>query len=254
MSIQQIKPWLLGALLVLGACNAPSDPTPPPPADHAVASRTPAVSANEPATTPATAGAADTAPARPMSCSSEIGAAAAARRVAVCQTVSPATHPPCNAANSCAMIEEEIARGCTLFDGEGTAMKGCETDPKGAQAAADVIRRYYAAINARDYGAAWMQWGENGRPGQTFAAFVDGFAHTRSTRVVIGKLEPAEGAAGSIYQSIPVTVEATLDNGTRQRFSGAYVVRRVNGVDGASPAQLRWHIASARLRAQTGSP
>jgi hypothetical protein len=130
-------------------------------------------------------------------------------------------------------------------------MKGCDVEPRSGQAAADVVRRYYAAINARDYATAWSQWGEDGRPGQTFDAFVAGFAHTRSTRVAIGKLEPAEGAAGSIYQSVPVTVEARLDDGARQRFSGAYVVRRVNGVDGATAAQLRWHIASARLQADS---
>ena len=44
--------------------------------------------------------------AQPLSCAAEIGTAAAAKRVAICRNVSPATHPPCNAANSCAMIED----------------------------------------------------------------------------------------------------------------------------------------------------
>jgi hypothetical protein len=47
---------------------------------------------------------------------------------------------------------------------------------------------------------------------------------------------------------VPVTVEATLADGTRQRFRGDYVLRRVNGVDGASAAQLRWRIDSAQLK------
>jgi hypothetical protein len=65
--------------------------------------------------------------------------------------------------------------------------------------------------------------------------------------VTIGALTPGDGGAGSIYQPVPVTVDATLDDGTRQRFRGTYVVRRVNGVDGARPDQLRWHIDSATL-------
>jgi hypothetical protein len=116
------------------------------------------------------------------------------------------------------------------------------------QAAADVVRRYYSAIDARDYATAWAQWGDNGQPGQTFKAFKDGFAHTRSTRVTIGSLEPGGAGAGSIYQPVPVTVDATLDDGTRQRFAGTYVLRRVNDVDGASASQLRWHLGSAELR------
>jgi hypothetical protein len=186
--------------------------------------------------------------AAPRSCAAQIGAAAAAQRVKVCRNTSPATHPPCNAANSCAMIEDEIARSCALFDGDEPPMKGCGPDPKGMQAAADVVRRYYSAIDARDYATAWTQWGDDGRPGQSFKAFENGFAQTRSTQVKIGALEPGDGGAGSIYQPVPVTVEATLVDGTRQRFTGSYIVRRINDVDGASPSQLRWHIDSAQLR------
>lgn len=178
-----------------------------------------------------------------MSCANAIGAVAAAKRVAICRDVSPATHPPCNAANSCAMIDGEIARSCALFDDAG-----CTPAPKSAAAAADVVRRYYSAIDARDYPTAWTLWGDDGRPGQAYAAFAAGFAHTRSTRVTIGKLEPGDAGMGSIYQLVPVTVDATLDDGTRQRFVGRYTVRRVNDVDGASPAQLRWHLGSAELR------
>jgi hypothetical protein len=178
-----------------------------------------------------------------LSCAADIGPAAAARRVAICRNVSPATHPPCNVANSCAMIDDEIARSCALFDGSG-----CTPAPKSPDAAADVVRRYYSAINARDFSTAWRMWGDDGRPGQTYRAFATGFAHTRNVRVTIGALEPGDAAMGSIYQPVPVTVDATLHDGTRQRFVGRYTVRRVNDVDGASPGQLRWHLGSAELR------
>ena len=237
-------------LLALGACGSggggasttgEAEATP-----MVAASATPrALSTPKPARTSVAAS-------QPLSCAAEIGTAAAAKRVAICRDVSPATHPPCNAANSCAMIEDEIARSCALFDGKGSRMAGCTVDPTSGQAAADVVRRYYAAINARDYATAWTQWGDDGRPGQTFKGFEQGFAKTRATRVTIGTLPPAEGAAGSVYQTVPVTVEATTDAGARQRFAGSYVVRRVNGVDGASAAQLRWHLDSATLKPATG--
>jgi hypothetical protein len=227
-------------LLLASGCNGPAPA--PDAAPGTPARATPAApSPTTPAATPIAARA-------PRSCAAELGAAAAAQRVRACRNVSPATRPPCNAANSCALIEDEIARSCALFDGDGAPMQGCGPDPKGAQAGADVVRRYYAALDARDYSTAWSQWGDGGRPGQSFAAFRDGFARTRATRVTIGTLPPVEGAAGSSYLTVPVTVEATLDDGKRQRFVGSYVVRRVNDVDGATAEQRRWHLGSAQLR------
>lgn len=248
--------WMISgcALLALGACGAPSQPERK--ADGAAANNV-AVPANE---APDNQGAAqspmpDAAPvdnavsAAPLSCAADIGSAAAAKRVAICRNVSPATRPPCNAANSCAMIEDEIARSCALFDGKGEPMQGCDPAPKSMAAAVAVVQRYYSALNARDYGTAWAQWGEDGRPGQSFDQFEAGFAGTRSTRVTIGRLEPGDAGAGSIYQTVPVTVDSQLADGTRQRFVGDYVLRRVNDVDGATPAQLRWHIGQAKLKA-----
>ncbi|EXS68680.1 hypothetical protein [Sphingobium sp. Ant17] len=67
--------------------------------------------------------------------------------------------------------------------------------------------------------------------------------------MTIGDVEPGSAGAGSIYQTVPVTVDSQLQNGTVQRFAGDYIVRRVNDVDGASPGQLRWHIGQATLKA-----
>ena len=59
-----------------------------------------------------------------VSCDQSIGAAQAHRLVDRCLTVSPATHPPCNAANDCALIQDEIRRGCALLDKDRPAF--CE--------------------------------------------------------------------------------------------------------------------------------
>lgn len=253
-----LTPWKSLPLFALAACGASSDRsddrsqnTPDVARNQsggdtvAVRQSTPSPAAIDNSISPATSS-----PKALMrtSCLADIGAAAAARRVAICRDVSPATHPPCNAANSCAMIDDEIARSCALFDGKGAPMQGCGPAPKSAEAAAAVVRRYYAAVNARDFDTAWRQWGSDGRPGQTFAAFAAGFAHTRTTKVVIGALQPGDAGAGSIYQPVPVTVESTLDDGSRQRFRGTYVVRRVNDVDGATADQLRWHLDSGQLK------
>jgi hypothetical protein len=51
-----------------------------------------------------------------VACRDEIGPAAAKRLAAQCRDASPATHPPCNVANPCAMMREEIERSCRLFE------------------------------------------------------------------------------------------------------------------------------------------
>ena len=48
-------------------------------------------------------------------CSKSAGAGKAATLVKQCLEVSPATHPPCNVANSCDLITDEIARGCAML-------------------------------------------------------------------------------------------------------------------------------------------
>lgn len=57
------------------------------------------------------------------SCGSTMGAKKAAALVRVCRLMSPATHPPCNAANSCGMIIDEIKRGCAFDDYKNAACK-----------------------------------------------------------------------------------------------------------------------------------
>lgn len=112
-------------------------------------------------------------------------------------------------------------------------------------AARAVVQRYYAAIDHRDYRTAYRLWH---RPGDGLAAFTRGFARTARTMARTGAPTDGEGAAGSVYVTVPVSVEARLTDGTRQHFAGSYILRRVDDVPGASPDQLRWHIASASLK------
>jgi hypothetical protein len=53
--------------------------------------------------------------AQERSCKDAIGAARANQLVKECVQVSPATHPPCNAQNSCKLITDEIRRSCPLL-------------------------------------------------------------------------------------------------------------------------------------------
>jgi len=83
--------------------------------------------------------------------------------------------------------------------------------------------------------------------GRSYSAFRRGYARTASTQVTLVPPFTSEGAAGSIFSDIKVRVDARLTDGTKQRFKGSYTLRRVNDVDGSTPAQRRWHIVAAKL-------
>ena len=61
----------------------------------------------------------------PRSCLDEIGPEASAKLVQRCIAVSPATRPPCNAANPCEMIQGEIDRSCAMYGPGETRPKEC---------------------------------------------------------------------------------------------------------------------------------
>ncbi|WP_294261120.1 hypothetical protein [uncultured Sphingomonas sp.] len=251
--MKMLAPALTLSLLLAGCGGSPEQPVAG--ADNA-ATTVPAASSNAatsmggdvaalPTPVPASAPASPI-PSEPRACSAEIGAAEAKALVDQCRAVSPATRPPCNAANSCAMIRSEIIRSCALFGDDRPRECG---SPGEAEQAADTVRLYYDAINARDYPVAYAQWGGEGQAsGKSYADFARGFADTVSVKVS-AREQAVEGAAGSLYATVPVTVDATLADGRRQRFTGSYVVRRVNDIDGSTAEQRRWHLQSAKLKA-----
>ncbi len=87
---------------------------------------------------------------------------------------------------------------------------------------------YYSAINARDYRRAFSFW--DTAP-SSFEQFARGFADTDRVRVMVDPATGVEGAAGSVYASIPTVVIATARNGSERLFAGCYVMRRSNVQD-----------------------
>ena len=124
---------------------------------------------------------------------------------------------------------------------------GAAAEPSAGDAVA-VVRDYYAAIASGDHGRAYAFWSDGGRSsGQTPQQFAAGFADTRTVRVQPGEPGNVEGAAGSRYVEVPVSVTTTDADGREQRYVGAYVLRRATA-DGATVGQRAWRIASAELR------
>lgn len=120
---------------------------------------------------------------------------------------------------------------------------------KTALGAARRLQEYCDAVATKRYRAAFSYWGGDGQAsGMTFAQFRDSFAKYRAYDCHIGKPGETDGAAGSIYIDIPLQVTGVLTKGGGFQLVGPVTLKRVNDVDGATPAQLRWHIVSSGLK------
>ena len=110
-------------------------------------------------------------------------------------------------------------------------------DPKSVEAAGQIVQHYGALIEQGRFGEAEKLWGD----AKTAAAFTKGL-HPQ-THLEIGDLGPTEGAAGSIYTTVPVVFY-----GDAFRTPADVILRRVNDVPGSTEAQRRWHIERIELK------
>ena len=144
---------------------------------------------------------------------------------------------------------EDIASDGALVDGSDapTTPAAVPEEPTAEDAVA-LVRSYYAAIVAHDYLRAHLLWSNEGvASGQSAAQFAAGFADTADVVVEPGAPGQVEGAAGSRFIEVPVSIRATKLDGSVHRYVGSYTLRRAV-VDGASATQRAWRIASADIR------
>ena len=93
--------------------------------------------------------------------------------------------------------------------------------------AASVVSSLYNAITRHEYARAWGYFGET-KPAEDFDAFAKGFDNTDHVEVQTGGIAE-EGAAGSVYFTVPVAIKAVATDGKETVFSGCYTLRQVNG-------------------------
>jgi len=111
-------------------------------------------------------------------------------------------------------------------------------DPKSVEAAGQVVQHYGALIEQGRWTASRAYWGD----AAAAQAFERNFRTYADVHLEIGDLGEAEGAAGSIYVTEPVTFYGKKNGGGDYRRKAEVTLRRVNDVDGSTEAQRRWHI------------
>ena len=110
-------------------------------------------------------------------------------------------------------------------------------DPKSEEAAGQVVQHYGALIEQRRFADAEKLWG-NSAAARKEAAELKGYSEAH---LAVGKPTDTEGAAGSIYITVPAVLYGTRDGKSVHR-KGNFILRRVNDVPGSTEAQRRWHI------------
>ena len=110
-----------------------------------------------------------------------------------------------------------------------------------------LIESLYNAINRREYARAWDYF--SAPPAANFAAFAKGYEQTEDVQLTIGGVT-ADGAAGSIFYTVPVAIRARDTQGKWSVFAGCYSLRQVNATIQEPPFRpLR--IEKASLKATT---
>ena len=113
-----------------------------------------------------------------------------------------------------------------------------------AQGAANVVQTYYALLGGRAFDKAWALWRDGGKAsGQpTAPAFAASFDRYAQYNAQVGGPGAIEGAAGSLYVTVPVVIYGRLKTGQEVHEKGEAQLRRVNDVPGATAEQLKWRI------------
>lgn len=123
--------------------------------------------------------------------------------------------------------------------------------PDSAQGAAQVVQRYAAFMEERRFADAWGLWAENGQASaETEEEFAAEWADYTEIHALVGAPDEPEGAAGSVYVTVPLQLYGRMADGSTYNYIGPVTLRRVNDVPGASERQLRWQISNAALVAR----
>jgi len=117
---------------------------------------------------------------------------------------------------------------------------------RGEKGARNLLLSFARAIERGEYDQAWTMLSPADREKWSRTDFAALFADLGKITVSMPD-GTIEGAAGSLYYSAPLTITASDSEGRPVRMEGSAVVRRVNDVDGATPAQLRWHFQTLTL-------
>lgn len=118
-------------------------------------------------------------------------------------------------------------------------------DPKGLQAAKQLVESYADLLVKGKFGAAHDLWTGDTLSDEQFADQWRRYGRFKGAAVLAPR--PPEGAAGSIYVDVPLQLFGETRKGQNFSLSGKLTLRRVNDVPGSTEEQRLWHIYASDL-------
>jgi len=115
--------------------------------------------------------------------------------------------------------------------------------------AVELLASLFNAVNLKDYARAYAHW--ETPPDPSLEQFAQGYADTAKVLLAVSPPTFIEGAAGSMYTSIPTLLLATHVDGSQHVFLGCYVARRLNP-DLVTPPDKGWSLYSASVNPVAG--
>lgn len=106
------------------------------------------------------------------------------------------------------------------------------------QAAATTVETYFALVDEGKTKEADALWADAGRA----ADFRAQLAKLGKPHAQVFAPGGVQGAAGSMYVTVPIELSATDNAANSRPRKGEVTLRRVNDVPGSTEAQRRWHI------------
>lgn len=126
-------------------------------------------------------------------------------------------------------IDATSAPAVTLPDYSSSTYVDDHSTPAG------LVISYANAINRHEYIRAYSYWSNPGKTFGSLDAFTSSYDTTDHVTVLLGEVS-SEGAAGSVYSTVPVVLTQSLTDGSTNRVANCFVLRFLQpGVFGAPP-------------------
>jgi hypothetical protein len=141
-----------------------------------------------------------------------------------------------------------LLAGCTIAPAFAQDLPDYMDDRSTAES---VLESFYNAIDRQEYARAWSYY-KDGEGVPKFDDFVNGYSSTKSVDLTVGETSD-EGAAGSTFYTVPVSLVAVDSSGKHSYFAGCYTLRLADPQIQAAPPFDPLHIVEGHLKKAKGA-
>ena len=150
----------------------------------------------------------------------------------------------CSSAQNDTQTEQspnEISRSATSNDHTGSVSST-------QQSPTAVLQQYFQAIGAGKFDAAYALWrAQSNQAPESAADLTTRYHGIASVQMKVTGDTHTEGAAGTLYTTVPLTITEHTSDGNDKSLTGECVLARSNNVPGSSDNARHWRLHACDL-------